>query len=191
MKDGYSVLVQPDPDAVSPRDEGFENLGRMVIAPDRRFGKMTSDDPSDTTTMETLKDRMAEATDVIALPLYAIPVNPHGQEPYFQLHSRPFLGAKQGYLVGFIHASHGAVLRYFRREELSETLYEEALMRLGDEIMLMNTYLAGEVYKFEVRDEDDELVAEGSSIFEAELALDEAFHEIHRAREQVPSAFMM
>lgn len=191
-KDGYQVIVRPDPNAVSPRDAGFENLETVMIAPERRFERMTSDNPDDMTHLEDMKSRIVEAADCIAQPLYAISGGSKGDGiPFFQLHTRPFLGTKQGILVGFIAATHDEAMTYFKRDGMSEDLYREAQERLSDEIMLMNTYLADEVYRFEVRDDAGEIVAEGKSIYEADLAFDEAMLEVLRAKDQVTHAFRM
>ncbi|EPX78068.1 hypothetical protein [Salipiger mucosus] len=191
-QDGYSVFVWPDADAVSPRDAGFKNLGMIRIAPERRFERLTSDDPEDMTSLEKMKSEMAEAKDIIALPLYAMAAgDPDSSTGFFQLHSKPFLGDKQGVLVGFVSAPFSDAMAYFGREEMTEDLYHDVLERLADEIMLMNTYLADEVYRFEVHDSNGDVVSEGASIYEAELALDEAMHDIQRVQEKLPSAFKM
>lgn len=188
--EGFRILVEPDPNARSPRESGFRNLGHIRIPPDKRFGRLTSDDVADRTSLEAMVRSYGSDREAIALPLYAIYT---GDETsgYFQIHSAPFFADRQGAQVGYIAATHSEVMSYFNRPTMSEELYRASVDRMTDEIMLMNTYLCGEVYRYQVLDADDEIVAQGNSIYESEMAIDEAMEAVDRLKaHEVPGMVM-
>ncbi|NDV51485.1 hypothetical protein [Salipiger sp. PrR003] len=188
--DGFRILVEPDPNARSPRESGFRNLGHIRIPPDKRFGRLTSDDVADRTSLGSMVCRYGTDKDAIALPLYAIYT---GDETsgYFQIHRSPFFADRQGAQVGYIAATHSEVLGYFNRPSMSEELYRASVDRMTDEIMLMNTYLCGEVYRYQVMDAEDEVVAQGSSIYESEMAVDEAMEAVERLKASTVPGMLM
>lgn len=188
--DGFRILVEPDPNARSPRESGFKNLGHIRIPPEKRFGRLTSDDVADRASLEAMVHSYGSDRESIALPLYAIYT---GDETsgYFQIHNAPFFADRQGAQVGYIAATHSEVMSYFNRPSMSEELYRASVDRMADEIMLMNTYLCGEVYRYQVLDADDEIVAQGTSIYESEMAVDEALGAIERLKEMTPPAMVM
>ena len=143
-KETLTIDIVQDRDAESPRD--WENLGTMVCFHSRyNLGDKHKLDVDEAIKLMLRKD-------VIALPLY---LYDHGG---ISMSCSDFGDKWDSGQVGFIYIEKAKILKEFNVKRLSKKLLEQVVKQLKQEVKTYSQYLEGDVYGFQIKDGDGEVL---------------------------------
>lgn len=80
--------------------------------------------------------------------------------------------------MGYAYVPVETVLKDYNAEEITDEIYDDVVLRIEDDIVVYNVYLAGEVYAYEIEGADGQVLDAARSIPDADLALDAGRSEL-------------
>jgi hypothetical protein len=146
---GYQIKFEQETRAESPR-EMMDELARMICFHKRYF----LGDKHDMSIEELLE--VVARDDVVAMPLY---LYDHSGLAMSTSRTWPFDCPWDSGQVGYIYATYEEVLNWFGGTEMTEELKARALDSMESEVRTYNSYLAGDVWMWQV--EKDDVFIEG------------------------------
>jgi len=167
---GYTVKIIQDDDGDNPRN--WDNAGKMVCWHSRHnLGDeqpkvdpitylcgilgLDSDDYSQSRgSLDLVMGKMEK--DYIVLPLY---LYDHSGISISTSHDYPYNDRWDAGQVGFIYISKKDAVKEWGKKIFTKTVEAKAVKYLEDDVETYNDYLTGNVYGYEICDEDDEVLA--------------------------------
>ena len=141
---GYKVVVSIDPDPQSPRE--WDNIGTVVIR--NRSGYAFADETADMHELQALENDK----NYIALPIYLY------DHSGITINTTGFTCRWDSGQVGVIYCTKEAAVKEFGNKVCTAKVRDKALKSLKGEVELLDQYIRGEVYGFEVFDPSGEVV---------------------------------
>ena len=167
LSDGHKVLIFPDTEAESPRE--WDNLGSMMCAHGKyKLGdedqEVFEDAESWQDNLEMIKEQLGEQ--LISLPLYlydhsGITMNTEGFSDHWDSGQ-----------VGFIYIPVSKALAELGSgsAELDDEIREKVLEALKDEVKTYDSYLRGDVFRFELQNPEGDQIESCSGFYSVEDA---------------------
>jgi hypothetical protein len=166
---GYTIKIMPDSLSDDPRN--WDNAGKMVCWHSRYTlgDKQPKENPveflcsllgldsdkffDNRETMELLLEKASK--DYIVLPLYTYE---HGAITISTSHEYPYNDRWDAGQVGWIYISKKDAVKEWGKSRFTKDVEARAVKYLQGEVKTYDDYLRGDVYGFQVCDEDDEVL---------------------------------
>ena len=152
--EGQTLKIYIDPDPVNPRTE-FDNFGHMVCF-HRRYDLGDPDhgiSSKDFDSWDELEEYLIqEKGAVLILPLYLY------DHSGITIRTYSFNDHWDSGMVGFIYATNDDILKNWMVKEVTQDLKDQALRLMQGEVKEYDDYLTGNVYGYELEDENGEFV---------------------------------
>jgi hypothetical protein len=143
---GHTVQILVDPDPENPRE--WDNLGRILYY--KGSGRYMLGD--ETATIEEMQEIMADKDKFIALPVYTL------IHSGIAMKTTDFGDPWDSGQSGIIYTWVKKALKAFDRKKMTPKLREKVKKALRQEVKTFGEYLNGEVYAYQVVNDDGDIV---------------------------------
>lgn len=158
-----TVKVFYDEDAISPRKD-FDYITKVVTTNNYSFG-------DETQSIEDIKDRLSDKSfmnDNIVLPIYAY------IHSGMTISTTSFNDRWDSGQIGYIFVSKETVRAEYNVSRISSRLRKRVINMMASEISTeLDKFVRGEIYRFEVYNENDELIDSCSGFYSIEDIIEE------------------
>lgn len=181
------VRIEYDEDADSPAN--WDNLGKIAYHNRARYVLGTEAVSCDR--LDEIRDGI-ESGALVGLPVFAYI---HSGVVIAAARSNPFQCPWDSGQSGFVYCTRQDAIKEFDKKLLTESVKEQALKRLVDEVETFNQYLNGNVYGYiveRVTSNDDEELDACWGFYGLDCAIEEgkavAAHYVEKAAEEIVEA---
>ena len=156
---GYEIVLEQDSDPVNPRED--DNLGTMLC---RHRNYLLGDDPK--ASREEISDHLeGRKKDIsISLPLYLY------DHSGITMSTSPFSCPWDSGIVGTIFVNKEKVREWYGIKRITKAVEQKVVKSLNSEVKVYDDYLTGNVYRYIISKDGEEMDNSGGYSYEDALA---------------------